>query len=137
MMIFWWKQDGKLNAVCYRSMTDVVRSFEAFGITPLELAGIFDGMILEHKNVLRYSGDDYALVFRLEGDTITCGRPPLIKHEYELPLIPHDSSAIIMTSTEPEYHELIEKYYTLYRLSNKKAKQALKDSEFNLNPSDD
>jgi hypothetical protein len=91
-----------------------------------------DGILIDYNDVLGYSGGDYALVFRMSGNTITCGRPPLIKHKYKLPLIPNNIATIANESIESKIHELIEKYYALYRLGNKKAKQALKLSGFNL-----
>lgn len=141
---FWWKQDGELNAVCYISNTDNANFIEAFKLDISEVGRIVfnktgNGKINKEvhlNNVLSYSGNDYDLMFRLQGETIKCGRPPLIKHDYDLQLIDNLSPYSSVNQRVSDCHEKIEKYYDLYRLGNKKAKQALKASGFNLDAMD-
>lgn len=132
MVSFWWKQDGKLNAVCYRSTSndDGFINNILFGVT---------GNINKEKflqDVVGHSGNDYAMVFRMEGDTITNGNPPIIKHNLVLKPISIINPFIIGLDHLDYFmqndHVVIEKYYALYHSGNKKAEEALRRSRFNL-----
>ena len=143
MVWFWWKQDERLNAVCYRSTTENAFFKQAFNLDFVETGSYnlkHSGTLNKNthlNDVLEYSGDDYVLVFRLEDDEIISGRPQPINHEYELkPIVPVDLLYADSRSVL-EYHTMINKYYDLYHLRNKKAKQALQLSGFNLKAKDE
>ena len=134
MVLFWWKQDDRLNAVCYRSVTDNASFSKAFKLDLAEAERFYlkpNGNLDNNYHlydVLEYSGDDYVLVFRLEDDKIISGRPQPIKHEYELkPIV--QTGLCVDSKSALESHEMIEKYYELFHLGNKKAEQALHNLE--------
>lgn len=135
MVLFWWTESGIPHVVCYRSLSEALRSREAFRIDfsdtddndcdPDELGYYyFIGRDTNLGNVVDYAGTDYVPVFRLDGDVLTCCNPPLIRHKYRLaPLtMPGDRA--------PEFYE---KYYDLYHTGNWNAKHAIERGGFNLN----
>jgi hypothetical protein len=140
MVSFWWKQDGKLNAVCYRS----TNSDDSF-MKILNIRFKKNGNINKEKflhDVVGHSGDDYAMVFRMEGDKIINGNPPIIEHDLDLePISIKDPFMFVQSLNEESFmqndHVVIEKYYALYRLGNKKAEEALRRGGFNLKAKDE
>ena len=135
MVLFWWTERGIPHVVCYRSLSEDSRSREAFRIdfsdtddNDCDSDELGDYYFIDRDSnlchVIDYTGADYARVFQMDGDVITCCHPPLIRHKYRLaPLtMPGDRSS-----------EFYEKYYDLYHTGNWNAKHAIERGGFNLN----
>ena len=135
MLVFHWEDDGTLHLFCFMSASDNA-SYNLFGFDYANTNGNDFGnhrlgkygSIQKNINldkIINYAGPDYKLMFRMVGDSITCGNPPLIRHKYRL-----RSLRIPCNNVDTEY---IEKYYDLFRTGNWNARHAIERGGFNLN----
>jgi uncharacterized protein (DUF1810 family) len=130
--LFCWKEEGVLHGVCYVSVVEDASFRSAIQINfegmddqdcdPDELGWYyFMAKKINIDNVVNYSGSEYAPVFRIDGDTITCCKPPIIRHKYRLKSL----------SARCDDYSLKEKYHDLYRTGNWNAKHAIERGGFN------
>ena len=135
MLVFHWEDNGTPQMLCYISVSDNASR----RIFQLDYANTNDndwgthhwgewGLVQKDINldeIINYAGPDYKLMFRMVGDSITCGNPPLIRHKYRLRTL-----RIPCNNMSPEY---IEKYYDLFHTGNWNARHAIERGGFNLN----
>jgi len=126
MLCFYWADDGVQHLHCFISISNNA-SYKVFDFQLRECWPIQKDINID--KILNYSGSDYASMFRMVGNDITCFNPPLIRHKYRLmPLyIPGDDFCL---RAKPEFFD---KYYDLYHTGNWNAKHAIERGGFNLN----
>lgn len=126
MLCFYWADDGIPHLHCFLSVSNNA-SYEVFNFQLRDCWPIQKDVNID--KILNYSGPDYKLIFRMDGDSITCCNPPLIRHKYRLmPLFVPGSNFVF--DTKPEYFD---KYYDLLHTGNWNARHAIERGGFNLN----
>ena len=155
MFLACWNESGEFHCICYLSVEEKASFGEAFHINydgvddndcdSDELGRYyFVSKCLNISSIANYSGNEYTPVFKIEGDNISCFRPPLIRHHYRLPVFKdpeintgYDALRLLLESqgsikkakSTIEY----EKYMDLYHSGNWNARHALERGGFQLN----
>ena len=139
LLFFHWETDGTPQLLCFMCAVDKpsysVFDFDYANTNSNDFGNHRLGeygwvkKVLNLNKIINYSGSDYVPMFRMDGDSITCCNPPLIRHKYRLmPLFVPGSNFVF--DTKPEYFD---KYYDLYHSGNWNAKHAIERGGFNLN----
>ncbi|MBO4531862.1 MAG: DUF1810 domain-containing protein [Paludibacteraceae bacterium] len=152
MFLACWNDSGEFHCVCYLSVEEKASFSEAFHIDfdgvndndcdPDELGWYY--FVNKDQNIssiVNYSGTEYTPVFKMEGDSICCLRPPLIRHHYRLPVFKdldintgYDALRLLLESKgeirKSKSTIVYEKYMDLYNSGNLNAKHAIKRGKF-------
>lgn len=141
ILLFCWKEKegvlhskDVLHSKCYVSVAENPEFRKAFHLDfsgmddqdcdPDELGWYyFMGKTNNLEHIVNYSGSEYIPVFQLIGNSITCCRPPVIRHKYQLETLKSPCND----------YELKQKYYDLLHTGNWNAKHAIERGGFNLN----
>lgn len=154
MFLACWNDSGEFHCICYISVEEKASFREAFHIN-------FDGVddndcdsdelgwyyfvnkVQNISSIVNYSGTEYTPVFKMDGENISCLRPPLIRHHYRLPAFKdleintgYDALRLLFESEgrikKTKFTIEYEKYMDLYNSGNWNAKHAIERGKFNL-----